>query len=215
MPHAGSRPKTIATSSGIAAEDAGARGDPQRLGGHDLLGVDRRGEDRVVRPLELALDERPEHRREHAREHHRGGDGPGADELDVVEPVDLATSVPEAEAEREQVDRRLDRRRERRRAPERREVDDLADEDAGERVAVEPPDARAPAVAGWRPSGHLLSGEQDEDVLEVRRAALALGAVAVEVLGAQDRHARAGAARRPAAGRARRPRPRAAARGGP
>ena len=34
-----------------------ARADPQRLGGDELLGVDRRGEDRVVGALELVLHE--------------------------------------------------------------------------------------------------------------------------------------------------------------
>ena len=85
----------------------------------------------------------------------------------------------------------------------------------------------------WRRSRDLLPGQQHEDVLEVRRAALALGRVAVGVAGSQTR--RAGAAR--AAGRrrcalaldlgqlapaARRPRPprrprarRPASRGGP
>src|SRR5439155_13452437 len=71
-----------------------------------------------------------------------GGDRPGPDELDVAVPGDLADERPEAEAEREQVDRRLDRRRERRRAPVRREVDDLAHEHAGERGALEAAEAR-------------------------------------------------------------------------
>ena len=41
----------------------------------------------------------------------------------------------------------------------------------------------------------LLAGEQHEHVLEVRRAALALGRVAVRALDAEHRHRRAGAAR--------------------
>ena len=49
-----------------AAVDAGARRDPERLGGDELLRVDRRREDRVVGALELVLDERPEHGREGA-----------------------------------------------------------------------------------------------------------------------------------------------------
>ena len=67
-----------------AAVDADPRGDPQRLAGDELLGVDRRGEDRVVGVLELVLDEGRVHRREGAREEHGRGDDPGADEVDVV-----------------------------------------------------------------------------------------------------------------------------------
>ena len=122
-PSDGSRPKNIATSIGThpytparaAIHSASAR--------DELLGVDRRGEDRVVRALELVLDERPEHRRERAREEHGGRDRAGADEVDVVVAADRAHERAEAEPEREQVDRRLDRRREGRRAPVRREVD--------------------------------------------------------------------------------------------
>ena len=77
-----------------AAVDAGTRGHPQRLRGDELLGVDGRGEDRVVGVLELVLDERPEHRREGAREQHRRRDRPGADEVDVVVAADLLTSEP-------------------------------------------------------------------------------------------------------------------------
>ena len=161
-----------------AAVDAGARGDPQRLGGDELLGVDRRGEDRVVRALELVLHERPEHRREGAREEHRRRHRPRADEVDVVVAADLAHERAEPEAEGEQVDRRLDGRREGRRAPVRREVDDLAHEHARERRALEA--AEALACGAWRPvSVDLLPGQEDEHVLEVRRAPLALGRVAV------------------------------------
>ena len=144
-----------------AAVHRGAERDPQRLAGHELLGVDGRGEDRVVGALELALDERPEHRREDRREQHRGGDRAGADELDVVVAGDRRDQRAEAEAEREQVDRRLDGRGERDRAPVGGEVDDLAHEHAGQRAALEAADARA--------HRDLLAGEQHEDVLEVGR----------------------------------------------
>src|SRR5215218_4326390 len=120
-----------------AAVDAGAGSDPERLRRDELLGVDGRGEDRVVRVLELVLDEGPEHRRERAREKHRRRDGSGTDELHVVIAADAADERAEAEAEGEQVNRRLDRRRERRRAPVRREVDDLAHQDARDRGALE------------------------------------------------------------------------------
>ena len=143
MPQLGSSPNTIATSSGAQPNDAGARGDPQRLGGDELLGVDGRGEDRVVGALELVLDERAEHRREDRREQHRRGDRPGADELDVVVAADRRDERAEAEAEREQVDRRLDRRGERARLPERGEVDDLAHEHAHQRGALEAAERRA------------------------------------------------------------------------
>src|SRR3954467_9415667 len=127
-----------------AAEEGGAGGDPQRLGRDELLGVDGRGEDRVVRALELVLHERAEHRRKHGGEQDRRRDGPGRDELDVVPAADVVDERAEAEAEREQVDERLDDRGERRRAPVRAEVDDLPDENALERralEAVQPPPA--------------------------------------------------------------------------
>jgi hypothetical protein len=69
----------------------------------------------------------------------------GADEVGVVVAADRAHERAEAEPEREQVDRRLDRRRERRRLPVGGEVHDLADEDAGDRRALEPAGA---ALAG-------------------------------------------------------------------
>ena len=168
-----------------AAEDAGPRRDPERLGRDQLLGVDGRREDRVVGALELVLDERPEHRRERAREEHRRRHDPRADEVDVVVAADAADERAEAEAEREQVDGRLDRRRERRRAPVRGEVDDLAHEHARDRGPLEPADRRTARAAV--PSLDLLAREEDEDVLEVRRPALALGHVAVAAL---DRRAR-------------------------
>ena len=136
-----------------APVDPGAGRDPQRLGGHELLHVDRRGEDRVVGALELALDERAEHRREHRREEHRGRHRAGADELDVVIAGDRRDQRAEAEAEGEQVDRRLDRRGERDRAPVGRVVDDLAHEDAGERGALQAPE---PAAAR-RPGGGAVA----------------------------------------------------------
>ena len=138
-----------------APVDAGARRDPQRLGGDELLRVDRRREDRVVGALELVLHERPEHRRERAREEDRGRDRAGADELDVVVAADRAHERAEAEAEREQVDRRLDGRRERRRPPVRGEVDDLADEDARDRSPLEP--AESAFGDGRRDRGHPIS----------------------------------------------------------
>ena len=131
-----------------AAVDAGAGRDPQRLGGDELLGVDRRGEDRVVGALELVLDERRVHGRERAGEQHRRGHDPGAHEVDVVVAGDRADERAEAEAERQQVDRRVDRRGERRRAPERRVVHDLADHHALERGALEA--AEAALCAGDR-----------------------------------------------------------------
>ena len=67
-----------------------------------------------------------------------GRDDPGADEVDVVVPGDLADERAEAEADCEQIDGRLDRRREGRGAPVRRVVDDLADEDAGQGRPLEP-----------------------------------------------------------------------------
>ena len=130
-----------------APVDPGAGRDPQRLRGDELLHVDRRGEDRVVGALELALDEGAEHRREHGREQHRGGDGPRADELDVVVAGHRRDQRAEAEAEREQVDRRLDGRGERDRPPVGRVVDDLAHEHARERGALEPAE---PAAAAQR-----------------------------------------------------------------
>ena len=56
-----------------APVDAGPGPDPQRLGGDELLGVDGRGEDRVVGVLELVLDERRVHGGEGAREQDRRG----------------------------------------------------------------------------------------------------------------------------------------------
>ena len=50
------------------------------------------------------------------------------------------------------------------------------------------------------PSVDLLAGEQDEHVLEVRRAPLAVGRRAVGALDAEHRDARAGAARPEAGG---------------
>ena len=123
-----------------AAVDAGADRDPQHLRGDQLLDVDGSGEDRVVGALEAMLDEGPEHRRQRAGEDHRGRDHAGADELDVVEPVDLVDDRrAEPEAEGEQVDRRLEHARERGRLPEGAEVRDLAAHHAGDRRRVEPP----------------------------------------------------------------------------
>ena len=142
-----------------------------------------------------ALDEGREHRREGRGEQHRGRDRAGADELDVVVAADRRDQRPEAEPEREQVDRRLDGRGERRRAPVGGEVDDLAHEHAGQRRALErprrrrgvgrhgarsasspAPHARGSATHGSTRSGtscDLLPGQQHEHVLEVRRPALA------------------------------------------
>ena len=94
IPHAGSSPKTIATSSGAQPYVPGADGDPQRLGGDELLHVHGRGEDRVVGALELVLDERREHAREGRGEQHRGGHRARADEVDVVVAGHLETSEP-------------------------------------------------------------------------------------------------------------------------
>ena len=67
---------------------------------------------------------------------------------------DLADQRAEAEAEGEQVDRRVDGRGERRRAPERREVDDLADHHAHQGGALEPVEPAARCGGGDR--GHQL-----------------------------------------------------------
>ena len=196
-----------------AAVDAGARRDPQRLAGDQLLGVDRRGEDRVVGVLELVLDERRVHGREGAGEQHGGGDDPGADEVDVVVAGDRADQRAEAEAEGEQVDRRVDGRGERRRAPERREVDDLADHHALRARRARGGRARRCAAGGARPSGDLLAGQQDEDVLEVGDAALAVE-VGVAV-GVQDRRPRCRCGACASRARARCPRPRSSRVGEP
>ena len=171
----------------------GAQADPQRLGQHDLLDAHRRGQQRVVGALVLPLDERPEDAAEDGREQDRRGDGADADELDVVDAADRVDQRAEAEAERQQVDDRLHDRAEGRRSPERREVDDLAGEDALDAGAL-------------RGSLDHLPGEQDEDVLERRRAHVALGQRAVRGLRAEDRDARARATRLVALARARPPR---------
>ena len=89
--------------------------------------------------------------------------------------------------------------REGRRAPVRGEVDDLAHEHAGDRRPLEAAERRARS----RSHGHhsiSSPGEQDEDVLEVRGPALALGHAAVAALDAEHGDARPGAAGREAGG---------------
>src|SRR5580692_3376196 len=97
---------------------AGARADEEDLAGDDLLDVDRCREHRVIDVHVAALVEAVEHAAEDAREEHAGRHHAGADELDIGDPVDLRDELAEAEAEREQHDRRLDDGREGVRAPE-------------------------------------------------------------------------------------------------
>ena len=150
-----------------AAVDAGPGRDPQRLPRDQLLGVHRRGEDRVVGVLELVLDEGRVHGRERAREQDRRRHDPGPDEVDVVVAGDGADQRPEPEAEGQQVDRGVDRRRERRRAPERREVHDLAHHHPLQRGPLQAPEPALRPAARVPPSGDLLAGQQHEHVLEV------------------------------------------------
>ncbi len=179
-------PEDDADEDRDAAVGAGPAGDPERLGRDELLGVDRRGQDRVVGPLELVLDEGPEHGREHAREEHAGGHRPGGDELHVVVAVDRRDQRPEAEPEGDEVDRRLDRRGERRRLPERREVDDLAHEHAAQRRAFE---------TALHSISSPVSRTNTSSRLAGRRSPSRPCAVAAE-----DRHAGTGAPRAGAAG---------------
>ena len=137
MPHAGPGRRPCPRAAARCRRRPRARAIHSASARDELLGVDRRGEDRVVGPLELELDEGPEHRREDAREEHARGHRAGGHELHVVVAVDRRDQRAEAEAEGDQVDRRLDRRGEGRRLPERREVDDLADEHAAQRRALQ------------------------------------------------------------------------------
>ena len=136
-----------------AAVEAGPQADPEHLGGHELLDVDRGGEDRVVGALEAVLDERAEHRRQRAREDHRGGHHARADELHVVEPVDLIDDRgPEADAEGQQVDDRLEHAGERGGLPEGAEVGHLAAHHAGDRRRLEPPHSASSPVSSTNTS---------------------------------------------------------------
>ena len=117
----------------------------------------------------------------------------------------------EAEAEREQVDRRLDRRRERRRAPVRREVDDLADEHAGDRRALEAAD---PGACGLARRHHAISSPVSRTKTSSRFAGRRSPSKprAVAAVDAEDRDARARCGACAAPRRRPRPRPRPAAR---
>ena len=90
---------------------------------------------------------------------------------DVVVAAHVRDQRPEAEAEREQVDGGLDGRGEGGGPPERREVDDLADQHAGQWPAVPAGAARAARVCAARCSFDLLPGQEHEHVLEVGRPA--------------------------------------------
>ena len=136
-----------------AAVEAGPQPDPEHLGGHELLDVDRGGEDRVVGALEAVLDEGAEHRGQRAGEDHRRGHHARADELDVVEPVDLIDDRgPEADPEGQQVDDRLEHAGERGRLPEGAEVGHLAAHHAGDRRRLEPPHSASSPVRSTKTS---------------------------------------------------------------
>ena len=182
IPQAGSSPKSIATSSGASRRRPRAAPIHSDLGGDELLDVDRRGQDRVVGALEPILDER---RRTSPRTPTRTAPRSPPSRCRRTprtrSPPTVGDERAEAEAEREQVDRRLDDRRERRRAP----VDEKL---MTSRIST-------PVIAGGsrrrsrrrrrrlsRPtrSFDLLAGQQHEHVLEVgRRARSPSGSVAV------------------------------------
>jgi len=138
-----------------AAVDAGAQPDPEHLGADQLLDVDRRGENRVVGVLKAVLDEGAEHGRQRAREDHRGGDHPGADELDVGDAVDVVDERrPEAESEGEQVDHRLDDAGEGAALPEGAEVGHLAAHHAADRSRLQAPHSSSSPVSRTKTSSN-------------------------------------------------------------
>ena len=189
-----------------AAERPGPRRDPQRLGGDELLGVHRRGEDRVVGALELVLDEgrrtspgrprrtAPRSRPCRCRRTRRSRSRRPRDQR------------AEAEPEREQVDRRLDGRGERRRAPEEEKLMISRTSTPASAGRSRRP-SRAGRVSGATAHSAIsspVSSTKTSSRFAGRRSPVGRGAVGR--VQAQDRDARAGAAR--AAGRPRAPPPR-------